>query len=270
MMAYRILRGKSLWAVLCALAVWMGYWTYQHKTLGFSVSKITSNFPANPDFAIEEPPAEALKEVLGQKYKFLAVGSQSYAFVSEDGKYVIKFFRMKHLIPRVSDLWNSGRLEYQRQNLLSIFAAHKLAYDEYRQDSGLIYIHLNRTGHLQTKLAVSDFLGVERTIDLDRTEFVVQEKAELVFTRLKKLLHQQDKAGAAHAVSSLLTLVQRRIDQGIADHDKAVKHNYGFVGDRPIQLDIGRIYKADKPHDYERVNKRIQQWLEANGSDISF
>ena len=49
-------------------------------------------------------------------------------------------------------------------------------------------------------------------------------------------------------------------------NDKAVKNNYGFVGDRPIHLDIGRLYKGHKPHDYERIAARIQLWLEENKS----
>jgi hypothetical protein len=273
MMSYQILRGKRFWGlgVFFALILWGSYWAYQHKALGFSVAKITSTFSNDGSLGIEEPSGrdlDQLRTALRQKYKFLAVGSQSYAFVSEDGKYVIKFFRMKHLIPRISDAWNKGRIEYQRENLLSIFKAHKMAYDEYRKDAGLVYIHLNRSGHLETKLTVSDVLGRSHVIDLDQTEFVLQEKAELIFTRLKKLVKQRDKSGVQSAIAAVMDLVKRRIDQGIADHDKAVKHNYGFVGDRPVQLDIGRIYKASKPHDYQRIEKRINEWLQANASDI--
>ncbi len=248
---------------------WGSYWFYQNKTLGFSIAKISSSFSYDPLWAIEEPQGkelEHLKGLLHQKYTYLASGSQSYAFLSADGKYVVKFFRMKHLIPRISDFWKPERIAHQRQNLLSIFGAHKLAFEELREETGLVYLHLNKTDHLKTKFQAVDKLGRTHWIDLDRTEFVVQEKAELIFNRLKRLLDEGDSAAVERSVAAVMQLVRRQIDKQIVDHDKAVKNNYGFVGDRPIHLDIGRIYKGTKPHDYDRIAARIQLWLEENKS----
>jgi len=126
MMTYQILRGKRFWLliVLLPLCLWGSYQLYHNKSFGFSPARITSDFAYNPDWAIEEPQdLVTIKSILGQKFKFLAVGSQSYAFVSEDGKYVVKFFIMKHQIPRLSDLWHPEKVEYRKQNLLSIFKA---------------------------------------------------------------------------------------------------------------------------------------------------
>lgn len=266
MMTYQILRGKRFWLllVLPAAILWGFYQLYQSKSF-FSPARITSNFSYHPDWAIEENTA-SLKSILGQKFKFLAIGSSSYAFVSEDGKYVVKFFIMKHQIPHLSDLWHPERVEERKQNLLSIFKAHKLAYDELRQDTGLIYLHLNKSHHLQTRLQVVDRIGRTHFIDLDQTEFVIQEKAELIFTRLKKLLDQGDKEKVQQCIQSTLALVQRRMERGISDQDKAVKHNYGFVGDRAVHLDIGRIDKISKPKEYHRIKQRINKWLQANDS----
>src|SRR3569832_2263561 len=151
---------------------------------------------------------------------------------------------MKHQIPRISDLWRPENVDYRRQNLLSIFNSYKLAYENLKQDAGLVYVHLNKGSNLKTQLKVVDRLGRTHTIDLDNVEFVVQEKAELIFTHFQRLLKNGDKEGVQKKICSLLELVQRRIDLGISDHDKAVKHNYGFIGDRAIHLDIGRIEKV--------------------------
>jgi|SRR6185436_15204178 len=270
MMTYQILRGKRFWLllVLPVVILWGSYQLYQSKSFGFSPARICSNFSYNPDWAIEEPQNNSqLKSILNQKFKYLAVGSQSYAFVSEDEKYVVKFFIMKHQIPRLSDLWNPEQVEVRKQNLLSIFNAHKLAYDELKTDTGLIYIHLNKSHDLQTRLQIVDRVGRTFFIDLDQTEFVIQEKAELIFTRLKKLLNQGDKEKMQQCIQSTLALVKRRIAKRITDHDKAVKHNYGFVGDRPIQLDIGRIEKTTpNPNHYKRITQRIDKWLKENDS----
>jgi hypothetical protein len=272
MMTQRILRGKPFWIILCSLAciLWIWNWAYHNKTIGFSVKKITSNFAYNPDWVIPEPQGQEfdqLQSIFHQKFKYLASGSQSYAFVSEDGKYVIKFFRMKHLIPSIRDYLKPGRLEHRRQNLISIFGAHKLAYDELREDSGLVYLHLNKTQHLNTKLKATDRLGRSYEVDLDKTEFVVQKKAELIFDRLKKLLDKGDRAGADKAIASMLQMIKRQLDMKIVDQDKAVRNNYGFIGDQPVHLDIGRLYRGEKPKDYDRVIERINKWLHENDSD---
>jgi len=93
---------------------------------------------------------------------------------------------MKHKIWRLSDFWHPEKADYRRQNLFSIFRAHKLAYTEIKADTGLIYIHLNKSDHLKTQLKVVDRLGRTHHIDLDKTEFIVQEKAELIFHAFKK------------------------------------------------------------------------------------
>lgn len=272
MMTYQILRGKRFWLllVLPAVVLWGSYQLYQSKAFGFSPARICSNFSYNPDWAIEEPQdTTPLKSILNQKFKYLAAGAQSYAFVSEDEKFVVKFFIMKHQIPRLSDLWHPEKVEVRKQNLLSIFKAHKLAYDELKSDTGLIYIHLNKSHHLQTPLQIVDRIGRTFLIDLDQTEFVIQEKAELIFTRLKKLLDQGDKEKVQQCIQSTLALVQRRLEQRITDQDKAVKHNYGFVGDRAILLDIGRIEKTTpNPDHYKRIKQRIDKWLQENDTSI--
>jgi len=94
MMTYQILRGKRLWLTLflTAFALWGSYQLFQNKSLGFSTSRITSDFSYNPDWAIEEPQDLApLKSILNQKFKFLASGAQSYAFESEDGNMWLSF-----------------------------------------------------------------------------------------------------------------------------------------------------------------------------------
>lgn len=270
-MTYQILRGKRFWLliILPILIGWGSYQLYLNKSVTFSTARITSDFTNNPDWAVEDPEdLTSLKPILHQPFKFLAVGSQSYAFVSADDKYVIKFFIMKHRIPRLSDLWKPEQVEDRKQKLFSIFKAHKLAYTELKQDTGLVYLHLNKTRHLKTPLTVIDRLGRTHQIDLDQTEFVIQEKAELIFTRLKKLIDQGKKQQIQASVSAILALVQRRMDHGICDHDKAVKHNYGFIGDRAVHLDIGRIDKIYKPKEKQRIIQRIDKWLQENDSSI--
>jgi hypothetical protein len=264
MMTDRIFKSKMFWILLAVVAIG-SYKIYQHKTLGFSTAKISSGFSYNEGFAVPEPQGEEfenIKKILSQKYTLLASGSQSYAFASADGKYVVKFFRMKHQIPRISDLWRPERRAHQKQNLLSIFESHKLAFEHLKSETGLVYLHLNKTQHLHLTLPAVDKWGRTHNINLDKTEFVVQEKADLIFNRLAQL--KKDPLATRAAIDSVLHLVKIQCDKGIVDHDKAVKNNYGFVGDRPIHLDIGRLHFANKPQEVARIKARIELWQEKN------
>lgn len=229
--------------IITALLLGGYVWLSNHKSFGFSVGKITSSFPADPTFETPLISANLKYALFSQDYRYLSSGAQLYAFVSEDGKYVIKFFRVK----KIEDA----------QKRKSLFSAYKLAYEELRKESGLLMLHLNKTTDLSTKLRVRDKLGFSHTIDLDQTEFVVQEKAELIFDYLKKL---PSKDQVDQAIGAILDLVRHRIEKGITDQDKAVSHNYGFVDGRPIHLDIGRIYKGTTANEYTRIQTRITSW----------
>ena len=223
------------------------------QLVGFSISKISSHLTYNEAWKVEEP--EGMEAIFSQPFSYLKAGSQSYAFVSQDGKYVIKFFRMSHFSPCLRDFFRPKRAAKKRQNLNAIFGAYKLAFESMREDTGLVYLHLNKTSHLQKKLTVSDQKGKLCFIDLDKTEFVIQEKAELIFSYLK----DKDPAMFDAAVSKVLQLIDRRSEKHIFDYDYGVSNNFGFVGDRPIQIDIGRIYQADLSGQEEkaRILQRI-------------
>lgn len=262
MIAQSRFRSKILWSVLSlGLVLWGWHYAYHNKVLGFSIPKITSDFSYHPEWEVAaSTETEQLDVMLSQPFHYLAAGSQSYAFVSEDGKVVLKFFRMKHKAFYLKDLWMGDRSQERKENLFSIYASHKMAFEEMKKDAGLIYLHLNKTTHLNKKVKLIDRLHRSYTVDLDQVEFVVQEKADLIFDRLKTLIKNKKELNVA--LAEVMHLVSRRIQNGIADHDKAVTHNFGFVGDRAIQLDVGRIYHGYKPHDYDRILERIDKWLD--------
>ena len=119
---------------------------------------------------------------------------------------------------------------------------------------GLVYLHLNKTRNLHRTLTIIDRTGQEHRVDLDQTEFVIQRKAELIFSYLHKLQSPQE---VQEAIASLLQLVQNRIDKGFSDRDKAVSNNYGFVNGHPIHLDVGRLHRGHKPGELARIQRRI-------------
>ncbi|HEX2580264.1 MAG TPA: hypothetical protein VHK67_07680 [Rhabdochlamydiaceae bacterium] len=252
---------------LLVLFLAVGAFCYQKSKSeeGFSEDKIASRLPVYPQWTIPVP-AEPLqiKDILTSRFKFLGEGAQAFAFESEDGKYVLKFFKMRRFYPSMVDYLCPHVVRRRLKNLRWVFNGYKIAYDHFRQDTGLVFIHLAKTDHLKQNVSIVDDKGILHQIDLDTTEFVLQEKAELLFDRLARLQASGDQEGVQKSIAVVLELVKRRIDSGYADRDRGVSNNYGFVGDRAIQLDIGRLYKGVKAGQYEHVQQRIERWQKEN------
>ena len=258
-------RKRLFFLILVLLTAGFIYYEKSLPEEGFTEEKIASNLSIHPEWSIQLPPPEQqtrLKEIFSSRFKFLGEGAQAFAFESQDGKYVLKFFKMRRFFPSKADYLCPHVVRRRLKNLNWVFNGYKTAYDHFRKDTGLIFIHLAKTDHLQQKVVLVDELGQEHQIDLDKTEFVLQEKAELIFERLSKLYRAGDVEGAKKSIAAVLDLVKRRIDLGYADRDKGVSNNFGFVGQRPIQLDIGRLYKGVREGQLEHVQRRIQRWHE--------
>lgn len=254
-----------LLAIVALFFAGRSLWFTYHKSQGFSISKMQASIPFHAEWEVVYPQGEHLQELFKQKFHFLSSGYQSYAFISEDERTIIKFFRMKRLTHSFTDpLFHPQKVQEHRKNLFSIFNAYKLAYDEMREDAGLVYIHLNKTDFINTELSITDLKGDEHLVNLDGVYFIVQEKAELLFEHLGKLLERKDKEKFQKCVNSFLELVNRRLNKGIADEDKGISQNYGFIDDRPIQFDIGRIYKGKEEGEYEEILNRLHWWMHLN------
>lgn len=204
---------------------------------------------------------QRLTEIFSQRFHYLGSGVQAYAFESEDEKYVLKFFRMNRLIPRVIHTFRPKKKAEQQRKLHLIFNAYKLVYEKFRQDAGLLFIHLNKSNDLKTMIYVEDRKKKEHAIQLDDVLFVVQEKAELLHDRLHRLEAENKFEELQTATEAFLALVQRRIDAGMTDLDRAIEKNYGFVGDRPIQLDVGRVCLGSEPGEYARIAASLAPFL---------
>jgi hypothetical protein len=176
---------------------------------GFSLSKISSKLSYNemwetPPLSYEEK-ERLVNQVLSQTFHYYGSGSHTYAFISEDGKYVIKFFKMHKILPKnwlrdfPFSLFEKYRLENveKRQDVFeAIFKSLKDAYERLRPESGLIYAHLNKTRGLKKKAVSINFNGNRYDIDLDSKEFVVQWKAEKLTDYLLKLKEAEDEERA--------------------------------------------------------------------------
>lgn len=240
--------------------------------------------PYRQDWEVSPMTVEQSKqfdEILKQKFYYVGKGAQSYAFRSADDQYIIKFFKFKHLkpsffvdlLPSVGSLKTYKERQIERKNRLlnSVFDGYRLAYAVHGNETGLIYIHLNKSHDLHKTVIVKDKIGLERTIDLDEVPFILQEKAKTTRTVMTELLDDNNIAMAEQRIKQIFDLYLLEYSKGIYDRDHGVMHNTGFVGDKPIHLDVGKLTQDDRIKEKEyykpdllRIVNKFNVWFKAN------
>ncbi len=247
---------------------------------GFSLDKIRSPFDVSPKWAIENisnKESAKIKKILNQEFNYLGSGAQCYAFLSADGKYVLKFFKIKHLVPKqwLKMIPLPGLARYRFNKIdkrisrhQQLFSSYKMAYTQLREETGLTFIHLNKSKNLHIRTKLYDRFRNCYIANLDEYEFIVQEKAQLVKDKVTFLMQKGKKQEAVFALSCLLNQVVNQCKKGFVDQDSGVSHNYGFVGDRVIHFDVGRILQDDRAkepshyqHEVLRVGKKLEEWI---------
>lgn len=249
----------------------------------FSIKYIQSSLPicsAWTTSPLNEEQLQELRQIFAQEFHYLASGAECYCFCSKDEKYVLKFFKMKHLIPK---LWlkylkipgvEKYRFRKYEKRILRchrLFQNYKMAYENCKEETGLAYIHLNKTPEMNCKINIVDRYGKRHFLDLDKFEFILQRKACLVGNHLNQLMQLGQKQEAVQAIHALLHHIVKQGQTGFLDQDSGIFHNYGFIGNQVIHFDIGRMQYSEENKEIEkikkeifRVGKKIKKWLEEN------
>lgn len=227
-----------------------------HKeTDGFALAKVST-------FLLDEE-VPSIEVLPATTFRYLGKGGQSYIFVSEDDRYVLKLFRSSRLnilklLPFENEIARHENLI--RQTLQSYSIADRCL----KEETGLIGVHLTPKGNLPP-LKIIDKLGIAHVLNPSDYPFVIQEKAVLVKERISQLMDSGDLMGAKQTLSSLFTLIEERKAKKIYDGDANVLKNFGFCGDRPIQIDGGRF--SVSPCSEEKLQKssdELLRWINEN------
>lgn len=243
-----------IFALLCTVTARV----YYRATDDFRVGAITHEISYQSGWDIGELTLEKREEiqaVFHQKFHYLGKGAQSYAFVSDCGNFVVKFFKFKHLRPSwiTSQLPSIGFIKNYKKRVAdrkgrrldALFNAYHLAYKVHREGSGLLYIHLNKSDNLGIDVHLVDKLGINRTVCLDEITFVLQERAKTSRDVIYSALEKNDIEKASDSIYRLLDLYLAEYQKGIFDRDHGVLHNTGFIGKRPVHLDVGKLQRDE-------------------------
>lgn len=266
--------------IFFALTLFILLERFCHKqTAGFSRSKIGSTFIAASNNSTYPPTF-----LLDQPYFFLGSGGQCYAFLSADGYTVLKLFKNHHI-----RLWNwidsfppflrslfHHFLKNNTHQSPAFYESCQIAYNDFRERSGLIYLHLGKTEHLQKKLTLYDKIGVIHQIDLDTIDFALQRRVESPRRKLRILIREKDEEAAKACIDSLLSLILERYQKGIKDRDPNIRRNLGFIGTQAFEIDIGSFTKEAAPIEPEVYRKEIAQntaklykWLKRHDTELA-
>jgi len=211
---------------LCDLATW-----------GFTTARLQTTrdlgFP---------PPQDDPTIYLRQKYYLRDQGGQSYVFISEDQKYVLKFFKD---MPRPWLPWPS----YQKKKigkLVRTLNGYYLAYQRLRAETGLLHLHLSSTATPLPAVLI-DRLHIEHALDLSSVYFVLQKRAEPI------------TGFSEETLSQVYALIQKRASAHIADHDPRLHSNLGRMENNVVFIDPGRF--VDDPQATSDLPAKFLEYL---------
>jgi hypothetical protein len=278
----------SLSKLFLGTALFSGlYFFCQSQTKGFRPYLILSNLPN--DSRWELPPLsqeerEKIDHLLDQPFTFLGSGGWCIAFLGEDKKTVLKFYRHCHLLPSTiarefsfeklffkSGSWPQGLGYFQEFN----FKSCTRLYKEVRQRTGLLYIHLNKTEGLHKPVTLIDNIGVRHTIELDKTEFVVQKRADLLLQYIHSLAKKKRTEEAKRCLDDMIDCLLTIYKSGTRDFDHSLRNNFGYTEDGAISLDLSSFGPDDslkKPGEYRKEliikTRRLSRFLEKHHEDL--
>ena len=177
---------RNLAYLVVFLVVMIGISHYSAmRTDGFYPYKIPHSAPFRPDWEIT-PSSIPLQPIFSQSFRYLGKGHQCFVFESQDGHYILKLPIHSRFLPPLwlrnvpffSENYRSMKMVKGHHKLNKDSRSYTLAYERLKEETALLYVHLNRTNHLQQTVVVIDKIGVPHSLDLDQVEFLVQKKAE--------------------------------------------------------------------------------------------
>lgn len=226
---------------------------------GFKCKKIIASSPhempcnTRPLTNLEQSETD---HALSQTYSYLDRGCQSYAFVSSDDKYVVKFvkhtsfrppilYRARALLPLKYQPKFAKKFNRYYKKRERLYNSYLVAFNHLPNETGLICLQLNTdTEQFTQKLKVKDRLGIPHTIDLNRVAFVLQRKAELLQPTIENLMREGRESEAKECFHEIANFFVRRKNKGFSDWDHILDRNFGFIDGKLVQIDIGTLEKG--------------------------
>lgn len=282
------LKNSLVWFCILLLLAYGAGRLYYRVTAGFTIGNITYELPYDSRWDIHALNADESKQldaILSQNFKYLGKGCQSYVFASEDGQYVMKFFKYQRFrpqewlqyftfIPGMKE-YTKAKIEKKRRKLEGVFTSWKIAFEDLQPETGVVYVHLNKSNDLNKTVVIYDKVGWKHVLNIDDYEFMIQKKARMLCPTLQEMMANGQMNEAKGLLDHLLRLVLSEYGRGLADNDHALMQNTGVVDGRPIHVDAGQFIKNSKVKESKVSNQELfnktwkfRKWLQKNFPEL--
>ena len=283
----RLLRRKISFLLLFIVAVFGSIRLFHKVTDGFAIAAISSDLPYNQnwDVPISEKDLGESEKALGETYSYLTSGSQSFVCISSQGQYIVKFFKHKRWrinpfldqipLPPYLKMKKEKWKQKKQKTIRSTFNSCKISYTKLHDETGIIFLHLNKTNHLNKNLIVRDRLGYKHKLNLDEIAFIIQKNATATDQYLLELRKKGDLKEAKKSIRNLLNFTVQRATEGYNDKDPHLIRNFGFINDQVIEIDLGGFYQDPKKnedyffsHEIYRIRRKLMPWIKKNYPEL--
>ncbi|MCP5492030.1 MAG: hypothetical protein H7A40_03175 [Chlamydiales bacterium] len=256
---------KRLILIPILTILFLAYNTHFKRTKGFCVEKVKAySRPADSKYDMPQSDFDA-QSALNQTFYYLSSGASMYVFVSEDQRYVLKLFKQRHmrpfsvyekligypLIPSKQRSLNN-RLQFRKK----AFDSCLIAYSKFRDQTGVLYMHLNPTSHLNVRLRLVDHKGSHLLLNADKEEYYIQRKGEGIIDCICKWHSEGERETIRNALKSLVELIIARCEREIGDFDNCSK-NFAFIDGKAIEIDIGEFWNDPGVKERVHINAHI-------------
>ena len=199
------------------LSLALGFWFFS-STSSFSVDEI---YPGR-DFSSQKVKTDSKEDIenacfiANQSFRLFKEDIDAYLFLSEDGKYVLKFFKMRKLTPKywlnyIPIPWlDKKRLskvvdrERARNESLGNL---KAVFEKFRYQTGLVFLHLFKTDYLKTRVTLIDQNGKRKRVSLDEVPFILRRRAIPIKEFIETSIAKGEQREVISSLCSILNFV---------------------------------------------------------------
>lgn len=200
---------------------------------------------------------EAITKILSQPFHYLDRGAQSFVFASQDGRYVLKLF----FFDSFPKFYMQSNMEKARKMMQSCVIAAQAA-----DETGLIYLHFGPSNLSLPKLRLFGPAWHRTHLESSSYCFALQRRATLLKESLCLAYLKKDRDAFVKKVDAFFELLRRRVSMGILNSDPSLYGNFGFVGERAIEIDFGNYYQDTTlseqagMREIARYKKKLDEW----------
>lgn len=240
----------------------------------FNPKLIESHFPPRKEWEVKTSSQQErfFSSIAHQTLRWLGRGMQAVVFETQDEKYVVKFFQLgriredisrnpvKNILSRETAEKRQERINHREE----IFSSSKMCFENLQEETGIVYVHLNRSKDRVRTIRLVDRYGQSHRICGDNTSFLVQKKARYLIPTITAHMERGQVDQAKARIDQVFALLLSMAKKGYVDNDDALirNNNIGLSEDRAIYIDTGHLYRVQNLDAAARMKYEFQVRLD--------